>query len=549
MQPLKKIFIKKKGFSALTTFTVLSFIFTFTLNCASTFYRFTKAEPVTVYNDMKPIPVPHILPEQRAAYIYDVLVRRPAVKGFEITYVHPAKDVNSLDEVPASSWFTPRLGYKDISPQELLNGPEKMGPPQAPIKIIKAKSGGNPGFIIADARGKRYLIKFDPPEFPGIETTTALIVNRLYWGFGYNVPEDYLYYVRKEDLIIAPESDLTQEKVDAVLSQVAPPTNGRYRATVSLWLDGIVIGPIPPKGRRKDDLNDKIAHEDRRVLRGLRVFNAFVNHTDMRPDNTLDVYVGEEGKGYVRHYLIDFGEAFAGHGAEHDYLWDGFNHIFSFNQALTNLVTFGFNVQAWENIPYTAWKSVGAFESKTFKPEEWKEVYPYEPIRNSQAADNYWAVKIVGALNRDHLKILVDAADYPEGGAAEYMIETLMKRRHKVLEYFLNQVSAVDAVGFSNGELHLKDVGNILLNQNGKDTHYEIHFYNNVDKEISEKRLMSASTNQFTLPVSNRLMAEAGGYLRMEVWVWRGSEKAPSAAQFHFRSDNHSSWRLVGVVH
>ena len=134
--------------------------------------------------------------------------------------------------------------------------------------------------------------------------------------------------------------------------------------------------------------------------------------------------------------MIDFGEAFAGHGAEHDYLWHCFNHIFSFNQACTNLVTLGFKVHPWENIHYTHWKSVGAFESKTFEPEDWKEVYPYEPIRNSQAADNYWAAKIVGALTRDHLKTLVEAARYPDEAAAEYMTATCMKRRHDVLRYF-----------------------------------------------------------------------------------------------------------------
>ena len=72
-----------------------------------------------------------------------------------------------------------------------------VGPPETPITVVQAKvGGGNPGFIIADARGVKYLAKFDPPEFPGIETTTAQVVNRLFWGFGYNVPEDYLVFLR-----------------------------------------------------------------------------------------------------------------------------------------------------------------------------------------------------------------------------------------------------------------------------------------------------------------------------------------------------------------
>ena len=296
-------------------------------------------------------------------YYYKVLVRRPAGKLLDYRPNYPSRDVNALDHVPKSSWYTPRLGYGYISPQELLAGPENIGPPQPPLRVVRAKhQGSNPGFIIADSRDRLYLMKFDPPGQEGIETATALIVNRLFWGFGYNVPEDYLYYLDSRDLDIDPTADITREEVELVFGQVAPPVDGVYRSTASLLIDGIYLGPIPDTGVRKDDPNDIFPHEERRILRALRVFGAFTNQTDIRIDNSLDVYEGLAGEGFVRHYLLDFGEALGGHGATHQRLWDGFTHIFSFAEMGKNLLQLGLDVEEWEYLEPTPWKSVGALK-------------------------------------------------------------------------------------------------------------------------------------------------------------------------------------------
>jgi hypothetical protein len=518
--------------------------------CSSQTYRFTDADPVKRDNDTRPVPVPEATRFERVKFGGEAMLRRPISEGLHFSGNRPAMDVNSIDDVPVSSWFTPRLGYVDISPEELLRGPEEVGPPQLPITVSKAKvGGGNPGFIIKDNRGELYLVKFDPPEFPAIETTTALVVNRLFWGFGYNVPEDYLFYFRKEDFRVEPGGELTREDVDKVLNGVAAPVQGRYRATVSLLIDGIILGPISATGVRKDDPNDKIPHEDRRILRALRVISAFTNHSDIRIDNSLDVYVGEPGKGYVKHYLLDFGEAFGGHGAEHNYLWDGFHHIFSFSDAFKGLVTLGLNARDWERLEFTHWKSIGAFESEVFKPENWKEVWPYIPIRSNSPADDYWASKILSALTEDHIKTLVHAAQYPEEGAAEYVINVLLERKQKILEYFLNRVSPVDAVEFSAEMLHLNDVGMSILGLNPAETQYEIRFYNAKEDEVGKSQIIKGSAPAFSVPIPVSLVKEAGGYLRVDVLVWRGKRKAPSATQFHLREGKNSTIRLVGVVH
>jgi hypothetical protein len=512
-------------------------------------YRFADREPVREADDRKPIPPPQAADFHKTFYFVDVVVRRPAVRSLAPAPVRSSRDVNALDEMPSSSWFTPRLGARELSPEEMLRGPAAVGSPQLPIRVLKAKPQGNPGFVIADARGKKYIVKFDPPEFPGIETTTAFVVNRLFWSFGYNVPEDFTFYLRREELEVAPESQYTAADVDKVLSLVAPPVDGRYRATASLLIDGVYLGPTMDRGLREDDPNDGIPHEERRVLRALRVFGAFLNHSDMRVDNAGDFYQGEAGQGHVEHYLLDFGEAFGGHGAEHGYPWDGFEHYFSYRAAAHNFVTLGLDVHPWEHIVPTPWKSVGMFESTTFDPATWKEVYPFEPMRRSQPADDYWAAKIVARLTHEQLQALVQAADYPEPGAGDYVLQTLWERRRKVLGYFMRQVTPVDAVGVEGEMLQLVDMGRRFAALTP--TAYEVRFWDGEGSELQmhSENLPAGTGDVLELPIPVSLRERAHGYLRVDLRAHWGDAAAPSPAQFHLRFDGQGEPRVVGIVH
>jgi len=517
--------------------------------CASAPPRFALRPPVTAAPDTAAVPVPHATEFEMLTYQSDLVVRRPIRSALYVPESKTAGDVNAMDDLPASTWFTPRLGYRDISPAELLAGPSKVGPPRPPMTVVRAKTtGGNPGFIIEDGRGKQYLVKFDPPAFPGVETTTALVVNRLYWAFGYNVPEDFLILFRRGDLIVDPESGLTESGVDSVLAATALPVEGQYRATVSLFIDGIILGAIPDKGVRKDDPNDRIPHEDRRILRALRVFGALTNHSGLRIDNTLDTYVGPANQGHVKHYLLDFGENFGAHGAGKDVLWDGYSRFFSFGEAFRRLVTLGLVVEDWEYLSFTEWKSVGAFEAQRFSPEKWKTVSPFLPVQRARPDDDYWAAKIVGALGREHVSTLVTAAQYPEPGAADYIIATLMERRRKILEYYLRAVSPVDAVSVTNRELRLRDSYTAFLGSSGP-TAYEVSYRDDDGQAIATDQTVTSSDEEVTVQLPSDLFANSDGYVRIQVTVRWGDQRAPRAAEFHVRLNDAGVAQLVGVAH
>src|SRR5689334_8089041 len=77
--------------------------------------RFKNAAPVWRVNDRAPIPKPPAEREyNRTLYHADGFVFRRATRAMELRPDRRAEDVNALDEVPDSTWFTNRIGIRDI---------------------------------------------------------------------------------------------------------------------------------------------------------------------------------------------------------------------------------------------------------------------------------------------------------------------------------------------------------------------------------------------------------------------------------------------------
>ena len=80
-----------------------------------------------------------------------------------------AKNINTIDEVPDSSWFTNRVGSRPVTTEELVRAGITGAPPD-PSKwtLIREKTAGaHPGFTAMDGKGETWFLEFDPPWAPG----------------------------------------------------------------------------------------------------------------------------------------------------------------------------------------------------------------------------------------------------------------------------------------------------------------------------------------------------------------------------------------------
>ncbi len=420
--------------------------------------RFADQPIVTASDDARGIPEPRVRRYFSRGDLADVLVVRPIWEVFDPRSRVPARDTNALDEVPDSTWFTNRVGVRSVSPEELVTGPDVTGPPVPPFTITQAKRGGdNPGFIATDARGIAYLVKFDTAANPRQQTATDAIIGRILWAAGYNTPTEFVVHFRRDQLALAPSlraaQTITEATVDAMLEVATHRADGAIRASVSQILDGIPKNGWSLSGLRDDDPNDRVRHEHRRVLRGLRVIAAWLNHTDMKEDNSLDMYVGKPGKGHLVHYLVDFGEALGGHQDENHQPQIGFEFAWDFSAQLKALFSFGLWHRPFEGQRPSRWKAVGMFNAINFDPRRWRERFPYAPFKMADRADLYWGAKIVMRFDRAMLEAVVKTGELGDLEAERYVVDTLLARREAVGKAFLDGVTPLDAITLTGNGL------------------------------------------------------------------------------------------------
>ncbi|HYP89500.1 MAG TPA: hypothetical protein VEQ59_15135, partial [Polyangiaceae bacterium] len=217
--------------------------------CAASSPRFRDAPPIWRVDDDQNIAEPSERDYDPKEYFANLFVIKRVDRLLQLRDQELAHNINSLDEVPDSTWFNNRIGVRKVTPEEAARAADTGGPPRAPLTVIGGKlGGGNPGFLIEDATHRKFLVKFDTEENPELQTSVGVIVNRIFWTAGYNVPSDHVFEFRKEALRIKPEATYTnaelnkvpfeRSKLDEVLFTVARREDGSYRAFASQLLEG-----------------------------------------------------------------------------------------------------------------------------------------------------------------------------------------------------------------------------------------------------------------------------------------------------------------------
>ena len=424
--------------------------------------RYKNQPPVWAIDDRAHVPVaPANRDYNRTLYQLDGFVVRRATRAMDIVTPARAQDVNSLDEVPDSTWFTNRIGVRDLSLDEVRRGPNVHEPPtlHRPWTITGAKVGGTAiGFVFKDARGDRYLLKFDKQEVPEMETGAHVIGQRIAWACGYNVPEDDVAFISRTDLVIAPDatkknlvgdkSPLTEADLDAALAKVWHRPDGQIRVLVSRFVPGPPIGPYAREGIRADDPNDVVPHELRRSVRGQVSIFAWLNHTDLQEDNTLDAYVPDPEdpeRRIVEHYLIDFGKSLGVMGYINHWQTVGFTFRLDLGQAVRNLLTLGLIVPPWEEVTSPPIRGVGLYSATNYDPGEWRTNSPYWPFFDADRFDAFWGAKILIRFTREQLAAIVEGAQYSDPRAAAYMLDVLVERQRRTAKYWFERVAPLDA--------------------------------------------------------------------------------------------------------
>jgi len=136
-----------------------------------------------------------------------------------------AVNINTLDEVPDSSWFTNRIGQRPMSAAEVAKGPDSVDRLDVEEWLVtagKGPAGFQPGFRAVNARDTRpvsertlYQLELDLEDFPDLATSAEIIGTALYHAIGYNVVDTYLVNVDPKKVRVAENATMRDAAADA----------------------------------------------------------------------------------------------------------------------------------------------------------------------------------------------------------------------------------------------------------------------------------------------------------------------------------------------
>jgi hypothetical protein len=364
-----------------------------------------------------------------------------------------AKNVNTIDEVPDSSWFTNRIGTTPIAPDAIARGPIVGAPPDPShwVLIREKTAGVHPGFTARDAKGETWFLQFDPPTNPEGATAAVVVATKIFWALGYNQVESYLTTFDPKNVAIDPKATVkrpsgkrtpfTRDDINAILERVARNADGTYRVIAGRLIPGY-LGNFLFEGMRTDDPNDLVPHEHRRELRALRVFGAWTNLTDLKAANTLDALVTENGRTLVKHYLQDVGSTFGMCNDFHE--WDlSWEHFYEGGPSMKRFFSFGFALSPWQTVPYQEYRSIGKFEGDVFDPRNWRPQTPTTAYMELRDDDAFWAARRVAAFTDELIRAAVHTGQFSDPAAEKLLGDVLIKRRNKIASIYLTAVNPV----------------------------------------------------------------------------------------------------------
>lgn len=510
--------------------------------------RFFEDDPLWKDPDQIPIPTPEKVTLSDGYDFYKNMFGDPGGKE-QIK----AQNANTMGAVPDSSWFTNRMGQKVLSIEELVNGPNRGSGPDTdnPLTIITSKRQGIlRGFTIQDSKGDIYFVKFDPPGYPQLTTSAEVISTKFFHAFGYNVPENYITFIHRDQLRIGPDArvpisksqtrKMNEKDIDEVWEKVPLTSDGRIQGMASLLIPGEIVGKFRYYGTRPDDANDIFPHQDRRELRGLRVFAAWLNHDEVGSPNTLDTYITENDANYIKHYLLDFGATLGSGTVRPKARRAGNEYYVEFGPIFKSAASLGLWDRPWRSIKYPDYPSIGRIESTYFQPENWKPDYPNSAFLKMDNVDAFWATQIVMRFNDNMIRAIVQSGELIDKEAEAYLIRTLIERRDKIIRYYLSQVNPLDEFVIEkmegSHELVFRNLGELAGFTGSSSYQYQWYMSDNNTLTLQSLGQAGVSTSpRIRIPDSEqeylmvRIQTENTGQLywkkNIEVYIRNGNQK------------------------
>jgi len=399
----------------------------------------------------------------------------PLSRAFSVEVWGESVDVNSLDEVPDSAWFTnrPRSGEVDAEADADAPGActaDDLLPTHDHVHdgawlIDHGKDNGSTlGFRVKVPEKGTYMFKADDEGKPDRASAASVIGAAIYHALGYYTScEQVVVLARTQlklgrDLTVVDNSGVSHPFDDAALDKVLASTTQLpghlVRMQASKWLPGLAIGPFRYVGTRDDDPSDVIDHADRRELRGMRILAAWLDHWDSREQNSMDVWLASDPRdkrsspGRVFHYVLDTSDTMGGDVSVAEMSRRlGYSYNVDFAEIGRALITLGAEERPWDHARVVRGREkFGYYRAEDFDPPGWKPMYPNPAFVRMTERDAAWMARLIARFSPDDIRRFAALGKWQDAGDADYLASILIERQRRILVRYLGKLSPLGEV-------------------------------------------------------------------------------------------------------
>ena len=468
-----------------------------------------------------------------------------------------AKNINTVDEVPDGPYFVNRATRMTLTPAIVARAANTdNGPAPGKWTVVSAKSDGvTPGFTIRDSKNTLWFIKFDPPGWRTMATGSEVVAAKLFWAAGYHTAEYHIGALEPLNLVIGKDTRITPPgemprpmnhgDIEWLLQRAVRDSDGTYRVILSKAAPGRPVGRIRFDGTRADDPNDVIPHEHRRELRGYFVFAAWLNHVDAKGINSLSSLITENGRSFIRHYLLDFGSALGSAAVGPREGWEGYEALVEEPGEIgKRVLSLGFKVPVWRTQDYFQSPSIGRLprDHSKWDPQSWWPHITNAAFRHMRPDDTFWAATKVAAISEDMIRAAVAEGRFNDGESEKFLAKAIIDRRLRILQTFLPKVNpVVDPAIDAKGRLTFRNVA-VEAAVADRAPGYRALWY--TFDNASDTATLVTTTEETQSPMLMPAMP-AAEYIKVDIAAVGGPEAWTRPVSAYFRR-NSGNWILVG---
>lgn len=293
--------------------------------------------------------------------------------------------------VPNSSFFT-NTDIASFTPERIFEEFCAIKP-RGRMEITKLKKNRtSEGIWVKDATGRKFIVLVDSPFAPEMSTSAEYIGSTLCRMAGFNVPKICITSVEGT-------GNAMFDGRRAVSTLALKDFKGEYRYG---------------------------SFRDRREIRGLLIFAAWVSNVDLTEQNTG---MTVDGNGVCRHYVFDFGASLGSFTFRPQLSRMGWTRLFDAYQQFTQpLYEHGLRKVPWE-APYKVQAAAIGYFNANLDPDRWQPFYRNMAFLEVPESDRRWMAQRIAQFSDEQIRTVVELAGYTHESDRDYIADTLIKRR------------------------------------------------------------------------------------------------------------------------